>query len=552
MTDQPITVDTMVPVSVPFSAVRTWPPYRTYLVALLMLFVAKQAFTVVIFPPFTGHDEVVHYAYIRTVADEHRVPVIPELEEWRIAWAEREEPPGDYIPTDLYAYQRYVLDWCCNPDDNPQYATTPPGGMNLGGLIFPNGWQYAANHPPLYYLLMSPIYVASDWASPVAQQYVIRAAAIPIGIAIIVLTYLIAGLIFPRDRFMLAVAPTFVAFQTQFSYESAMVNNDILLVGMFTLLVYLLVRGVMTSFTPGSAAVIGLVLGLGLLTKASMLSAAPLVAFAMVLGIGIVQVKRWVALGAISGLVAGLVAFPWYLFLYRTYGNLTALEQVKALQYSWTYRGRTPPSIPDLLFNADFAKWRWRETWGEFGWRLIHVEGLLSAGDRFTAAAHGALWAGHPDRPDRPAYGRFNSWRAPGPESGNCALASGAGRRGCVFCDAPIWHDLPADPGTVLFQCDRCGGGDPRFRIPAGTSDSISTGRGRSVSGLHGRHQCDDLQPIRSAILVSGVMMNRTDYAPRPQDGFGESRPWLLHDGKRCSAGGDVPWRRGSDSHWNR
>ncbi len=377
MTDQPITVDANGPVSSRIASVRSWPPYRTYLIALLLLFVAKQAFTVVIFPPFTGHDEVVHYAYIRTVADEHRVPVIPDLEEWRIAWAERDEPPGDYIPNDLYTYQRYVLDWCCNPDSNPQYAKTPPGGMNLGGEIFPNGWQYAANHPPLYYLLMAPIYSATDWASPVAQQYVIRAAAIPIGVAIILLTYLIAGLIFPRDRFMLAVAPTFVAFQTQLSYESAMVNNDILLVAMFTLLVYLLVRGVMKSFTPGSAAVIGLVLGLGLLTKASMLSAAPLVAFAMILGIGITQVKRWVTLGAISGLVAGLVAFPWYLFLYRTYGNLTALEQVKALQYSWTYRGRTPPSIPDLLFNADFAKWRWRETWGEFGWRLIHVEGWL-------------------------------------------------------------------------------------------------------------------------------------------------------------------------------
>lgn len=356
---------------------RAWPPHRTYLVALLVLFVAKQAFTVAIFPPFTGHDEVVHYAYIRTVATEHRVPIIPELDEWRAAWASRGDPPGDYLPLDLYKYQRYVLDWCCDPEANPAYATRPPGGMSLGGEIFPNGWQYAANHPPLYYLLMTPIYLVTDWASIEVQQYVIRAAAIPIGALVVLLTYLIAGMIFPRDRFMMAVAPTFVAFQTQVSYESAMVNNDILLVGMFTLLVFLLVRGVTSRFSPGSAAVIGLVLGLGLLSKASMLSAIPLVAFAMVLGVGIRNVRRWASLGAISAVVAGLVAFPWYFFLYRTYGNFSGLEQVKALQYSWTYRYGNAPSFFDLLFDSGFARWRWRETWGEFGWRLIHLEGWL-------------------------------------------------------------------------------------------------------------------------------------------------------------------------------
>ena len=76
--------------------------------------------------------------------------------------------------------------------------------------------------------------------------------------------------------------------------------------------------------------------------------------------------------------VAALVCWPWYAFLYRTYGNFSGLRQIKALQYLWTYQNENPPSIRDLLFNKGFAELRWKETWGEFGWRLIHLDtGLL-------------------------------------------------------------------------------------------------------------------------------------------------------------------------------
>jgi 4-amino-4-deoxy-L-arabinose transferase-like glycosyltransferase len=354
---------------------RSWAPHRKYLAVLLILFVAKQAFSVIVFPPFTGHDEVAHFAYVRTVAVEHRIPVIPDLQEWRAAWAANERTyPGDYLPIDLYKYQRYVLDWCCNKDDRPEFATQPPKAMSWAGETYPNGWQYAANHPPLYYAIMAPIYKATDSLSLEAQQYALRAAAIPIGLLVVWLTYLMAGLLFPGDRFMLTVAPTFVAFQTQFSYESAMVNNDILLIGIFSLLVYLLIRGIRRGFSLESTAVIGLVFGLGLLSKASMLSAAPLIAIAIIFGVGARRLRTWISLGAVTIAVAALVSWPWYVFLYRTYGNLSGLKQIKALQYLWTYRFESPPSIPDLLFNKGFAEMRWKETWGEFGWRLIHLD----------------------------------------------------------------------------------------------------------------------------------------------------------------------------------
>jgi hypothetical protein len=118
-----------------------------------------------------------------------------------------------------------------------------------------------------------------------------------------------------------------------------------------------------------------------------MLSAAPLVAIAFIASVGIRRVRRWLTLGGTTIFVAALVSWPWYVFLYRTYGNLSGLSQIKALQWKWTYEqndGTTamfdsPPSILDQLFNRHFAELRWRETWGEFGWRLIHLDTWLLA-----------------------------------------------------------------------------------------------------------------------------------------------------------------------------
>jgi 4-amino-4-deoxy-L-arabinose transferase-like glycosyltransferase len=344
---------------------------QRYLVILLLLFLVKQVFNVIVFPPFSGHDEVAHYAYLRTVATDHRVPVIPDLAEWRKAWTSRSDLPGDLLPKDIYRYCAYVLDW--NYCEDEKWKNNPPVAVTYAGQFYPHGWNYASNHPPLYYVVMTPVYLATDFGTPAQQQYVLRTATIPIGMAIVLLTFLIARLLFPRDSLIPTVAATFVAFQTQLSYESAMINNDILLVAFFTLALYILVRGMRQGFTLGSAAALGLVVGLGLLTKASMITILPIVAIVLVFSVGYRNIRRWVTLGAITGLVIGLVVWPWYLYLHRTYGNFSALPQVKDLQFLWTYRNKPSPTILQQLWNRNFAADRWSETWGDFGWRLIQL-----------------------------------------------------------------------------------------------------------------------------------------------------------------------------------
>ena len=62
-------------------------------------------------------------------------------------------------------------------------------------------------------------------------------------------------------------------------------------------------------------------------------------------------------------------AAPWYLFLYRTYGNFDGFDQIAALQQIWN---RPEGSFFELLTDREFVVMRFKETWGEFGWRLIH------------------------------------------------------------------------------------------------------------------------------------------------------------------------------------
>lgn len=307
----------------------------TALAALLVLYAVKQLVLVVAFPPFTGHDEVAHYAYVRTLATEGRIPVLLR----------------DMMPADLSPYRRFALDW---PDEHP-------------------GPQYA-NHPPLYYALVTPLYWLSQGLAPDAQLTVLRLAAIPFGVLTVLLAYGLASAVFPGDSFMAMTVPIAVALQPQISYEAAMVNNDIVAIALSSAVLYLTIVGVRDAFPPRICVALGMTMGLALLAKATTMTAAPVVALALVLSLGYQDAGRLARRALLVVLPTCGMAAPWYLHLYRTYGNLTALPQVEALQASWN---RPEGPFLSLLYNLDFVAMRFRETWGEFGWRRIPLDGAL-------------------------------------------------------------------------------------------------------------------------------------------------------------------------------
>ena len=325
---------------------------RVFMVVLLVVYCAKQVLTAVIFPPFTGHDEVAHWQSIRVLATEGRLPTLHD----------------DTLPPELYEFRRYALQW----EQLGQHST----------------FLYTAVHPPLYYAVMAPIFLLTRDRPPIAQQYLLRCVAIPFGLITVVLAYRLTKTIFPDNSFLAATVPTVVAFQPQISYEAAMINNDILAICLYSWILYLLVRAVHAGVSYRRAALIGFAFGLALLTKISSATALPLILAGFWWARGRDGWPQEMAKLTTAGAVALALVAPWLVFMYATYGDFTGLRALSALQHD---AGLTSQArFVDLLFSADFAVARWKETWGEFGWRLIPISQWLLSLLACVAAMAGA------------------------------------------------------------------------------------------------------------------------------------------------------------------
>ncbi len=340
-----------------------------FIAVLLLLFLAKGVIVTYAHAPFSGHDEVMHYAYLEYVAKDHRLPVIPVIAEWQAAQQGDEDYTYDMAPDKLWAYCRYTTqDWNvgCDGRENPtRNVYWPPEGAN-----YLSGWVYTANHPPLYYLYLTPFYWLTDDLSIESQLYVFRLATLPFGLLTVLFAFLTIRTLFPRDRFLAMTVPAFVAFQPQISYEASMLNNDAAAIMFTSATIWLLVRGLKRGFPLGNVALTGFCFGLAALSKNTALTVGLTIAVAMILGLGVRNWRAWLPRGAIAGGVAGLMVAPWFLYMYRRYGDFTALGRVSALQF-WNYSDGLSPSIWSQLTDRAFFWLRWRETWGEFGWRFI-------------------------------------------------------------------------------------------------------------------------------------------------------------------------------------
>jgi 4-amino-4-deoxy-L-arabinose transferase-like glycosyltransferase len=359
---------------------REWSKAHRFLAVLMLLFMARGVITTFVFPPFSGHDEVAHFAYLDFLSTEGELPIIPDLDDWRAEFADtNDQLAHDHIPPELYPFCEYVTkDWwrgCGDSGSNPSYAVKYP---DPGGLVYyPSGWIYTANHPPLYYLTMLPVYWLSSAGSVETQLYALRLAAIPFGLVAIFFTFMTARVVFPGDRFIATLAPAFVGLQPQLGYEAAMLNNDIAAIALTTIVFYLLALGLRRRFPWRICVLTGLVFGLAMLVKNTSAVSGVVIAVAMILGIGVRNWRVWVGKGLATATIAGLVIWPWYLYMWHTYRSLTALDRISELQERWNYGGADPPSVWSQLTDARFAWDRWGETWGEFGWRKIPLDDSL-------------------------------------------------------------------------------------------------------------------------------------------------------------------------------
>lgn len=299
-----------------------------WLVPLLLLFVAKGVLLVAMVGPFTGHDEVDHFWYVARLAEGNGLGVVGEVD----------------LPEAATPYAAYVADFPTNAE---------------------------VIQPPLYHALLVPLYLLGP-DRPEERLVLLRLVSIPIGAAVVWVAYRTARLLFPEDSAVRAGMPIFVALQPQLGFEAAIVNHDVLLILIVSLVVHLTLRELRDGPARRRQWGIGLLGGAGLWIKASYGLLLPIVAVGLLLG--------WrnrgerpadlVASGWRSLALPLLMASPWFLRSFLLYGDPTGTGRLRDIpgfgDQAQTYR--------QMIASGPFWRQMLADFWGNFGWRQVPLD----------------------------------------------------------------------------------------------------------------------------------------------------------------------------------
>ncbi|MCB0222863.1 MAG: DUF2142 domain-containing protein [Anaerolineae bacterium] len=331
-------------------------PRSAIFIALLFTFLAT-VYSIVT-PIFESPDELWHYPFVWHLAQTAELPVQdpanPQL--WQ---QEGSQPPLYYALAAL--------------------LTTPTSSDNLPDLIYRN--------PHADIGLVSPdgnanivIHTTAEqwpWRGAVLAIHLTRLFSIVLGLGTIITIYALARHIWPAHLHLALLAMSFVAFNPMFLFISASVNNDNLITLLASLILLRLTylasalalasRGIrLTEFV-----ILGVLVGLGMLTKVSGLGLLGLVGLTLlILGI---RYRSWRTAILGNVIVCGLaiaVAGWWYWRNFRLYSDWTGTEIMVKMMGARP----VPPTAEQLLSEVPGLM---RSFWGLFGYFSVPLPSLV-------------------------------------------------------------------------------------------------------------------------------------------------------------------------------
>ena len=344
-----------------------------FLVLLGYLFVA--ALYAINVPPWQAPDEPAHYNYIRQLAG-GTLPIIAA---------------GDY--------DQAYLDEIRGAQFAPQYPIEP---------IEYEDWQ-----PPLYYLLLAPVYKLSSGSLPA-----LRLVSILFGAGIMVLAYGITRLLFPKQAWLALTTAVLVAFIPQHLSIMASLNNDSLAELLIAAVLYVLVWWTVRDMAKGSRQetavllLLGLLLGLGFLTKGTNYLTAPLIGLVLLWQYW----PNWRSLiraGLLVFAPAFLLGALWWGRNLVVYGGLDFLGK-SAHDSVVVGQPRTAEWIARFGLAGtveQFARTTFNSFWGQFGWMAVPMPPrvylllLLLLGAAVTGLI---VWAVYGRKQTEGRYGRIH------------------------------------------------------------------------------------------------------------------------------------------------
>jgi hypothetical protein len=326
--------------------------FRTLLL-LWVLFLVRGAFYCVLFPIWEGYDEYAHFAFVQHVATEASLPVAAqtriskEIEESLklvpLPWLLRRLPPP-HLTHDAY--------WQL-PEEERRRRQDELRSMPAGWARQPavdNTLIYEAQQPPLYYWLLSlPLRLASDFALS-ARVMLLRLLSTVLASLAVPLAFFAADRVF-IDRKMALGVTAMIATMPELLVDVCRVGNDSLGLLSYSLFIYLALRYVDNPHRRPVIFILGLVLGLGLLTKAYLLAgfaAFGLIAVCAAILSGSARGKILMQ-GILALALAAVVSGWWYWrnrVLTQTWSGLMQDVELRRM------------SLHDLLGNVSRVDWR--------------------------------------------------------------------------------------------------------------------------------------------------------------------------------------------------
>lgn len=228
--------------------------------------------------------------------------------------------------------------------------------------------MYQAHHPPLYYWLLSPALRVLRPRPLPDRVLLLRWLSVALASLVVPLAFLVARRVLTSDALGIGVA-ALVAAMPELMISVARVGNESLGIPLYSLLVYLSLRLVENSETTGRRTwlLCGVILGLGLLTKAYFLAALP--ALAMIFAWRIWRSPRGrssiLANATLAGTLAAMVSGWWYWrnhLLTGTWSGRPEAVGVRSISL-WELLRRVPQvdwyNALDSIFNSHiwFGNW---------------------------------------------------------------------------------------------------------------------------------------------------------------------------------------------------
>jgi 4-amino-4-deoxy-L-arabinose transferase-like glycosyltransferase len=315
-------------------------------VGLLLLYLLLALIYGVVTPIFEAPDEDGHFRYVQSIAQTRTIPRYPGLDNL-IA---QQHPP-------LYYALGAMLIAPLDTSDLPTYLTRNPYGRighsdNLGNKnLFLHPPRSEARFP---------------WQGTALAAHLLRWLSSAFGAGTVLLTYATAQRAFPTEKWPALLAAGLVAFNPQFIFISASINNDNAVTFFATLALFLAVLLTGGDFSWRTAALAGAVAGLATLSKLSGMATLSIVGLGLVVGWW--RHRSWRRLMgqlALVGLAWGGVAGWWLVRNQQLYGDMWGVSEFQRLTGP-----ATPLPIAEYLSMLRGAEISF---WAAFGWLNILV-----------------------------------------------------------------------------------------------------------------------------------------------------------------------------------